>query len=434
MRDSRIWRLVLGVQDTVIERVVFDEDAGAVIVSVRPVARAQNRCGLCRARCARYDGGIGRRRWRSTDWGEVAVYLEAPAPRVSCREHAVVVAAVPWARHDAGHTRSFDDTVTWMATQMSQSAIRELMRIAWRTVGVIVARVWADTGLRRDRLAGLRRIGIDEVAYKKGHKYLTVVVDHDSGRLVWAAEGRDKATLHTFFDELGRERTSKLTHISADGASWIAAVLVKRCPKAVRCADPFHVVAWANQALDTVRRAAWNRLRNRAASVEPPSAAGKFKSRSAPSTTPAATVKKTRWALVKKPQDLTDNQKAALAWIEVNDRQLHRAYLLKEALRLVFALPHEQAVAALDAWISWARRCRIPAFVALQKTIVKHRPQILASIEHNMSNGRVESVNTKIRLITRRGFGFHSPDAVIALAMLSLGGARPQLPGRKTHG
>ncbi|MFH5245136.1 transposase, partial [Antrihabitans spumae] len=200
------------------------------------------------------------------------------------------------------------------------------------------------------------------------------------------------------------------------------------------CADPFHVVAWANQALDTVRRAAWNRLRNRAASVGPPSAAGKFKSRSAPSKTPAATVKKTRWALVKKPQDLTDNQKAALAWIEVNDRQLHRAYRLKEALRLVFALPHEQAVVALDAWISWARRCRIPAFVALQKTIVKHRPQILASIEHHMSNGRVESVNTKIKLITRRGFGFHSADAVVALAMLSLGGVLPQLPGRKTHG
>ncbi|MFH5228541.1 transposase family protein, partial [Antrihabitans spumae] len=128
MRDSRIWRLVLGVQDTVIERVVFDEDAGAVIVSVRPQAKAKYRCGLCRARCPRYDGGVGRRRWRSTDWGEVAVYLEAPAPRVSCREHAVVVAAVPWARHGAGHTRSFDDTVTWMATQMSQSATRELMR------------------------------------------------------------------------------------------------------------------------------------------------------------------------------------------------------------------------------------------------------------------------------------------------------------------
>ncbi|MFH5245998.1 transposase, partial [Antrihabitans spumae] len=200
------------------------------------------------------------------------------------------------------------------------------------------------------------------------------------------------------------------------------------------CADPFHVVAWANQALDTVRRAAWNRLRNRAASAGPPSVENKFKSRSAPSTTPAATVKKTRWALVKKPQNLTEKQKAALAWIKVNDQQLHRAYLLKEALRLVFTLPHEQAVTALDGWISWARRCRIPAFVALQKTIVKHRPQILASIEHNMSNGRVESVNTKIRLITRRGFGFHSPDALIALAMLSLGGARPQLPGRKTHG
>lgn len=430
MRESRIFRQVLGVENTVIERVVFDDVADSVIVSVRPQARARDRCGLCQRRCTRYDAGDGRRRWRACDWGQVRVFVEAAAPRVWCREHAVVVAAVPWARHGAGHTRSFDDTVAWMATQMSASATRELMRIAWRTVGAIVARVWADTGATRDRMSGLRRIGIDEIAYKKGHKYVTVVVDHDTGVLVWAAEGRDKAVLHKFFDELGPQRTSNLTHVSADGASWIAAVLVTRCPDAIRCADPFHVVAWGNQAVDTVRREAWNRLRGRAKAATPPSVQDKFKSRSKPRKTPAAGVKKTRWALLKNPENLTDNQKAALAWIKVNDGRLHRAYRLKEGLRLVFTLPYEQAAPALDKWISWARRCRIPAFVALQKTILRHRQQILASIEHGMSNGRVESVNTKIRLITRRGFGFHSPEAVVALAMLSLGGSRPQLPGR----
>lgn len=430
MRESRIWRRVLGVQDTVIERVFFDEDAGAVIVSVRPHVRARDRCGLCHARCAGYDRGAGRRRWRGLDCGQVRVFVEAAAPRVSCPEHGVVVAAVPWARHGAGHTRSFDDTVAWMATQMSGSATCELQRIAWRTVGAIVARVWADTGSGRDRLTGLRRIGIDEVAYKKGHKYVTVVVDHDTGALVWAAEGRTKATLHKFFDELGPQRTSNLTHVSADGASWIAAVLNTRCPDAIRCADPFHVVAWAGQALDTVRRAAWNRIRGRVEGQTPPSITVGYKSRSKPTKTPAARMKRSRWVLLKNPENLRENQKALLQWIKVNDRQLHRAYRLKEGLRLVFHLPYEDAVPALDAWISWARRSRIPAFVALQKTIVKHRPQILASIEHNMSNGRVESVNTKIRLITRRGFGFHTPEAVVALAMLSLGGARPQLPGR----
>jgi transposase len=121
---------------------------------------------------------------------------------------------------------------------------------------------------------------------------------------------------------------------------------------------------------------------------------------------------------------------APLAWIAATDPRLYRAYLLKEALRMVFRMPYKAAVTALDRWIAWARRCRIPAFVKLQKSIVKHRPRILAAIEHQLSNGLIESTNTKIRLITRMAYGFHSADALIALAMLNLGGYRPALPGR----
>ncbi|TFC68966.1 transposase, partial [Cryobacterium sp. TMT2-4] len=98
--------------------------------------------------------------------------------------------------------------------------------------------------------------------------------------------------------------------------------------------------------------------------------------------------------------------------------------------RLVFKLPRDEAAEALDKWVGWARRSRIPSFVKLQRSIVKHRAAILASIEHGLSNGRIESVNTKIRLLTRIAFGFKSPDALIALAMLSLGGHKPALPGR----
>ena len=104
----------------------------------------------------------------------------------------MVVAYVPWARHDAGHTLVFDESVAWLVTQCSKTAVTALMRIAWRTVGAIIARVWADveTALG-DRLDGLTRIGIDARLYKRGHRFLTVVVDHDSGRLLWAAAGRD---------------------------------------------------------------------------------------------------------------------------------------------------------------------------------------------------------------------------------------------------
>src|SRR3954468_14232501 len=261
VRNKKLWQRLLGLTRAAWVEAVRDDDAGAVVVSVRAYRSEQKRCGRCRRRAPWYDRGDGRRRWRSLDVGTQQVWLEADAPRVWCRVHGPTVAAVPWARHGAGHTYRFDDTVAWLAVQCSKTAVCELLRIAWRTVGAIVARVWADTERRHDRFDGLRRIGIDEISYKRGHRYLTVVVDHDSGRLVWAAPGRDKATLRRFFDALGEGRSAQISQVSADAADWIADVVAERCPNAVRCADPFHVVRWATEALDEERRRAWNSAR-----------------------------------------------------------------------------------------------------------------------------------------------------------------------------
>ena len=431
MQNATLWRALLGVEKTVVEDVEFEEDELRLVAHVRVRARARSRarCGRCDRRSPAYDRGEGRRRWRALDLGTVQVFLEADAPRVNCAVHGPTVAAVPWARHDAGHTLAFDEQVAWLATQCSKTAITELMRIAWRTVGAIITRVWADVEVVHDRFAGLRRIGIDEISYKRGHKFLTVVVDHDTGRLVWAAPGRDRATLAGFFDALGEDRCKQITHVSADGADWIEDVVDQRCSNAVRCADPFHIVRWATDALDAVRREAWNTARR-----APGGTTGRGRSHGRPqrvATGHAKSLKRARWALWKNPENLTTRQAAKLDWIAKNDPRLHRAYLLKEGLRLVFQLGYDEAVQALEAWIGWARRCRIEAFVQLQRRIVKHKTAILAAIEHGLSNGRIESVNTKIRLITRVAFGFKSPQALIALAMLNLGGHRPVLPGRK---
>lgn len=422
MQNVTLWGALLGVEKTVVEGIDFDEDEQVLVACVRPRARAgaRGRCGRCGRRSPAYDRGEGRRRWRGLDLGTIQVWLEAQAPRVDCVEHGPTVMSLPWARHAAGHTRVFDEQVAWLATQCSKSAITELMRIAWRTVGAIITRVWADVEALHDRFAGLSRIGIDEISYKRGHRYLTVVVDHDSGRLVWVAPGRDKATLEVFFDALGEQRCAQITHVSADGADWISTVVADRCVNAVRCADPFHVVRWATDALDEVRRLAWNEARGAVTQRRAGRASGRAKA-----------LKHARYALWKNPENLTHRQQAKLAWVAKTDPRLHRAYLLKEGLRLVFQLPYDEATEALQVWIGWARRSRIDSFVDLQRRIVKHRASILAAIEHGLSNGRIESVNTKIRLITRIAFGFRSPQALIALAMLNLGGHRPVLPARK---
>ena len=129
----------LGLEKTVVEAVA--EENGAIVISVRPGYSQRDRCRHRRRRCPGYDLGEGRRRWRALDLGTTFCYLEADAPRVECRQHGVVVAAVPWARHDAWFTRSFDDQAAWLAVNTSKSAICQLMRIAWRTVGRVCERI-----------------------------------------------------------------------------------------------------------------------------------------------------------------------------------------------------------------------------------------------------------------------------------------------------
>lgn len=430
MRRPSVWARMVGAQGAVVEGVDLEESPGGdgvvLVVSVRVSRRGRRRCGVCQRRCPGYDRGAGRRRWRALDLGTVPTVIEAEAPRVACPIHGVVVAAVPWARHQAGHTRDFDDTVAWMAVATSKSAVCELLRIAWRTVGAIITRVEADFTAGTDRLAGLRRIGIDEVSYKKGHKYLTVVVDHDTGRLVWAAPGRDKKTVHAFFDALGAQRAGQLTHVSADAAEWIGVVVAARAPQAVRCADPFHVVAWATEALDEVRRSAWNTAR-RVAGATRRAGGGRHLAKG---TEVSRKLKGARYALWKNPENLTDRQRSKLTWIAKTDPRLHRAYLLKEGLRYVFQVKGQEGKEALDRWLSWAARCRIPAFVDLGRRIRRYRAPIDAALDSGLSNALIEATNTKIRVLTRVAFGFADPQALIALAMLALGGGRPALPGR----
>lgn len=436
MRAASVLARMVGVERATVIDAWF-EDVGrgtGLVVSVRVWKRSRSRCGRCQRPCPGYDRA-GRRRWRALDAGSVMVFVEADLVRVRCVEHGVVTAHVPWARHDVGHTREVDAQVAWLAVHTSKSAVTQLMRIGWRTVGSMLTRVLADAEQAarvagRDRLDGLRRIGIDEISYRRGQKYVVVVVDHDTGHLVWAGEGRTKQTVRSFFDELGADRSAQITHVSADGADYIGAVVADRCPDAVRCADPFHVVQWVNDALARVRIDAWHQARLRMRSEPAPLPGWARRHQHLPARDSLPQLKGARFALAKNPENLTDRQHGRLDWIAANHPTLWRAYQLKENLRLIFRLPADQAAAALDAWIGWARRCRIPAFVELQRRIRRHREQILASITHQMNNALVEAVNTKIRLLTRIAFGFHSAHALIAIAMLSLGPHRPALPGR----
>ena len=411
MRPTRVWAKGLGLAGAVVEGVDWDSERAVVVVRVRPGWWQRDRCGQCRRRCPGYDAGAGRRWWRALDLGTTVTVLEADSPRVQCPEHGVVVAAVPWARHGARFTRAFEDQAAWLATHSAQSTVATLLRVTGRSVAGICTRVVAAAEAGRDAFAHLERIGIDEI-HIGGPTYLVVVVDHDTGHLIWAAPGRDGQTLAHFFDTLGEARCRTLRRVSRDGASWIAAVVTERCPQAIQCTDPFHVVGWATDALDEVRRQVWNTARRAGAGET------------------AHALKGARWALWHNPENLTAKQQVTLETIARTNQPLYRAYLLKEGLRLVFHCGRRRALRELERWLQWARRSRLRPFVKLARTITTYRASVEAALRYRVTNARVESTNGKLRLIIRRAFGFHSTDALIALAKLTLGGLCPPLPDR----
>ena len=306
-------------------------------------------------------------------------------------------------------TRAFDDTVAWMCAHAPMTAVSAYLRVSWRTVSRIVERVVDDhVGLTK-RLNGLRRIGIDEIAYRKGRRYLVVVVNHDTGQLVWAGEGAKKATIERFFDELGDVRAGEITHISADGAEYIGAVLAERAPGAYWCMDPFHVLQWVNQALDRCRSRVMSRI------------AGLSKVERG----------RLRWALLKNPDSLTESQER-LQSIVVADANsvLARAYQMKEEIRHILSGAYSSCWAPLRRWLRKAETCDIPEIRTLAPSIRKREVQIYNAVTCQMSNARVEATNCHLRSLTKRSYGFHTPDALIAMANLTRGGACPELPHR----
>lgn len=433
MHISTLLKRLLNVNAIVVDDVEFEEKGAteALIVKARPPKKLRGRCGICGKKARGYDSGTKGRRWRSLDLGTTCVYIESDLPRVCCKEHGVVAAAVPWARHGSWFTGDYENTVAWLALHATKSAVSRLMRLAWQTVGPIMKRVYDDAlAAGPDLLDGLVRIGIDETSHKKGHKYMTVVVNHDTGALVWAAPGYGRDVLDGFFEALGSERCAAIRFVTADGAGWIADCVKTHCPKAERCIDPFHVVQWATDALDEIRRIVWNDARRQKQTNKLPAKRGRPRTGEEHPKDEASKIKNSRFALLKNPENLTARQEATVEMIAKSNPILYRAYLLKEKLRLIFRLPPDEAEAELNAWAKWAQRCRIPRFVELRKKILRHKDAILAAISNGLSNARIEAVNNKIKVTIRMGYGFRNLDNMIAMVMLRCSKLNVSLPGR----
>jgi transposase len=414
VRATTIFNKLLRLTGAWVTGVEFHRDKVVVDVALKRRRLVCPTCGWHTA--ARHNLQRRPSTWRALDLGGWRVIVRCRLRRIDCRTcRRVRVEAVPFARPGSGFVTDFEDLVAWLAQRCDKTSITQLCRINWRTVGAIIGRVVADQ-LDDSRLDELYVMGVDEVSYRKQHHYLTLITNHETSTVVDARPGRTASVLTGFFDELGEDRAGQIEAISADmGPAYLKAIRDHEHVHATVCIDPFHVMLNANKALDVVRRGYWNELRERAGPDD------------------ARTFKHARWALLKRPEHLTDTQVDQLAAIKRAGGAVWRAHQGVQALRAIFDpdLVPGEADRLLDRFLAWAQRSRLPSFVKLGRTVRKHRAGILAALDLGINNGRSEGLNTKVRTVTTRAYGFHSADAAAAMVMLTCGPVDIKLPHHK---
>ncbi len=245
MRVATAFNKMLGLVGASVASVAFTPEG--VVVGLRR-RRAMHRCPCGWKTWSTYDRSV--RRWRHLDLGATRCFLEAEIVRIDCKHCGRVrTEEVPWARPRARHSRDLQDVVAWLAQRTDKTTITKLLRISWEAVAKIVIDVVAEA-IDDTRLENLYRIGVDEVSYRKGHRYLSVVADHDrEGAVVWVGEGKDHGVLEAFYDELGDERLGRLECISLDMGGAYKLATDTKAPHLTQCVDPFHLVKLANEGL-----------------------------------------------------------------------------------------------------------------------------------------------------------------------------------------
>lgn len=373
------------------------------------VARRRNgrlACGRCRrpARWA-YDRGKPRR-WRTRDVMGRALWLLYRPFRVLCRGCGVRVEAVPWAARFQRVTLLLARQILAFTREVSWRVVAKWLGLNWKTIAATVRWAVAE-GLERRRLKPLRILGIDEVSRQKGHSYFTLFYDLERGELLWVSEGRKEEAVALFFAWLGLHRARALQAVVLDMWAPYRRVVEQRAPQAVIVFDRFHLIRHLNAAVDQVRRAMVRELEG----------------------AERRAIKGTRYLWLSNPWNLSDRRRMKLSELLRLNLPIVRAYLLKEAFQQFFAYRRRGWAARwLRDWFHWATHSRLAPLRRFAWLVRRHEAGILAWIDLRISNGALEGLNTKIKAVARRAYGFRNPVNHIAAIFHACGNLPDPLP------
>jgi transposase len=360
-------------------------------IEVLVVARknGQPRCP-CGKPCGGYDHLPTRRFEFIPVWG-FHVYLRYARRRVSCPDCGIVAEQLPWAEGKNQLTHAYMLFLAHWAKKLSWKEVALSFQTSWEKVFKSVDYV-VSWGLEQRDLAGITAIGVDEIQWHKGHKYLTLVyqIDADCIRLLWIGKERTVASFRQFFDFLGQDRAAKIEFICSDMWKPYLKVIKEEAAHALHILDRFHIVARLNKALDEVRAAEHRRMQEDGYS-------------------PVLT--KSRWLLLKRPENLTESQELKLNELLKYNLKSVRAYLLKEEFQFFwdYVSPH-WAGKFLDQWCTRVMRSNIDPLKREAKTLRRHKPLILNwfRAKKAFSSGIVEGLNNKVKLTVRKSYGFRT--------------------------
>jgi transposase len=384
-----------------VSKVEVGGDERAILIDVSLPKRGL-KCGECGRRARRKHGLEGKlRSWRHLSCLGYPVELRSVVYRVMCDRCGVRTMGVPWARTGSVFTRGFEDEVAWFLQRTDQTTCSSYFGIAWETAGKIARRVVHEK-LDGSLLKNLRNIGIDEISYGRPRKFLTVVVDHDRGRVVWAGEGKSSETLGKFFGLLTAEQRASIQVVTIDMSAAFIKSIRENVPHAEIVFDRFHVIQLLTAAIDEVRR---------------------VEMRAARPGEERNSIKGSRYPLLKNHYNLKSSDLESLASLQKNNRRLYRAYLMKEAFQDIYtAKSAEQADRRYSRWRDWVTRSNIEPLKQLCRTLSSHWDGIRGFFIHRITNARAEGMNSKIRMLSHRAYGFHSAPAAIAMMQLCCSG------------
>lgn len=373
-------------------KVRWSGNADAPELEIEVVERANGRAFCSGCGCPRpgYDRLPTRRFEFVPLWG-IKVFLIYAPRRVDCPACGVRVEHLPWALGKSPLTQAYAWFLARWAKRLSWKEVAVMFRASWESVfrSVEMAVQW---GRAHQDLSDIQAIGIDEIAWKKGHKYLTLVYQIDSHckRLLWIGNTRKTKTLLRFFRWFGTERSRQLRYICSDMWKPYLKVIAKKAGGAVHVLDRFHIMAYFSKALDEVR-------------------AGEVKALKAKGLEPVLT--KARWVFLKRPQNLTSSQDSKLADLLQYNLRSVRAYLLKEEFQFFWTyISPYWAGRFLDQWCTRTMRSKIEPMKRVAKMLRRHRPLLLNwfRAKGQLSSGVVEGFNTKAKLTSRKSFGFRT--------------------------